>query len=136
MENLHFYVDAIALGIAILTLIPVYREVGKGFFLALAAVLLLCVIGISTWIHFDHRAKIETTKDHIKMALSTGPKTIDEITHDLTPNEVSRANEALQSLLDSPASGVWYGSVHLEGCTGGVSADVVKYYLRSLETKK
>lgn len=136
MDAVHFYVDAIALGIAILHLIPIYKDIGRKFFVVSLAVLLVCVVGTSFFISRQHQQKVEKTQRHIIASLTERPKTIDELAHSLEYNEIGELGEALEALVDAPTPPISYDDVRLANCDASIIAEVRRYYVKGLGSGK
>jgi hypothetical protein len=131
MDAVHFYVDAIVFGVAILHLIPIYRDIGRKFFVVLLAVLLICLVGASFVITRQHQKKVEKTEQHIIISLRERQKTFDELAHSLDYNEIGQLSEALETMLAAATPPISYDDVKLTNCDGSIIAEVRRYYVRS-----
>ena len=130
MIEAHFYIDAIALGISILGLIPIYKNIGRKYFAVILAFLLASVVGASFWMAAVHRQSIERTQRRILVGLRAGQKTFDELAHSLPLNDLEHFTEALGDLLDRPAAPVGYDDIRVQNCDLSIVAEVRRYYLK------
>src|SRR5258708_1145545 len=94
MSAAHFYIDAIALGISALGLVPIYKDIGRKFFVIFLGILLAATMTASFWMTSVHRGAVERTKQHLLEALRGGQKTFDELAHSLAYNELGQLSEA------------------------------------------
>jgi len=132
MNSVHLYVDMVALGVALIGLIPIYQGVKPKLFSILLAALLIFVIGAGIWINHEHKAVIEEHRaviDRIERlildSLGSGPKTFDELAHDLNLNKLETI-EALDAMEDAQAIHADY--VALRNCDGSIIVQVKRYF--------
>jgi hypothetical protein len=128
-NSVHFYMDAIGFGLAIIALVPVYRGTEKKSLILPAAIILVCVIGVSVVLRVEHVRRIATIESHIIRSLDGGQKTFDELGHELPYSEVADLGEALDELMNAPGEPVRYGDVRVQNCDGSILVDVRRYYL-------
>jgi hypothetical protein len=136
LQNVHFYVDLIALAAAMLTLVPIYRDYGRKFFAIALVILFLCVAGLSVSISRLHQSELVSVQNHIVQSLKNGPKTFDELAQSLGYKEVGQMSEALDAMLDASESEIRHDDVRLQNCDGSVTAVVRRYYLKPLGDSK